>query len=266
MRWEAVETAKRFSGRGKNPLENRQKILVESEMRMRKTRTDFEGRILRHSVGCFLFVVLAFLGNGTLCAQFSWSQRSQEFNPSVTDTNVVVRFPFKNTGSQAVTISNVTSSCTDCTTADLVKRTYSTGESGEIVASFRFGERVGTHEKTIVVESNDPKEPKAELKFKVNIPEILKVSPGFVFWLRDGEKTTKTINVKVVHSEAVNIEWVRPGHPKLQAELETVREGWEYNIKITPTDTSRPVRGMVRIETDFPVERIRTVYVYAYVK
>ena len=211
-------------------------------------------------------LVVAMFGIGNLSAQLAWDKHSLEFQPTVTDTNVVMKFTFKNVGSQTVTLSKVTSSCSDCTTMELKKNAFQPGESGEINAVFKFGERVGVHEKTIVVESDDPKEPKAELKFKVNIPEILKVTPSFVFWVRDGEKAAKTMNVKVVYGEPVNIEWVRSGHPKLQAELEIVRAGWEYVIKLTPLDTSRPVRGMVRIETDFSVERLRTLYVYAYVK
>lgn len=206
------------------------------------------------------------LAGGDLHAQISWNSRFLEFHPSVTDTNVQVRFPFKNMGAQTVTISNVTSSCTDCTTMELTKRAYAPNESGEIVAVFRFGERVGVHEKTLTVESDDPREPKVELKFKVNIPEILKATPGFVFWLRDGEKTPKVIKLQVVYKEPVHIEWVRSGHPRLQAQLETIRDGWEYAVTITPTDTSRPIRGQVRIETDFPVDRLRSLYVHAHVK
>lgn len=226
-------------------------------------RVRLRGQILSYPL---LIVLGMLLGSGELSAQISWNSRFLEFRPSVTDTNVEVRFPFKNTGTQTVTISNVTSSCTDCTTMELTKRTYAPNESGEIAAVFRFGERVGVHEKTLTVESDDPKEPKVELKFKVNIPEILKAIPGFVFWLRDGEKIPKVIKLQVVYKEPVHIEWVRSGHPRLQAQLETIRDGWEYALKITPTDTNRPIQGQVRIETDFPVERIRSFYVHAHVK
>lgn len=210
--------------------------------------------------------MLALLGSSDLHAQIVWNSRFLEFHPSVTDTNVQARFPFKNTGARTVTISNVTSSCTDCTTMELTKRAYAPGESGEIVGVFRFGERVGIHEKTLTVVSDDPKEPKVELKFKVHIPEIIKALPGFVFWLRNSEKTSKTIKLQVVHREPVHIEWVRSGHPRLTAQLETIRDGWEYAVTITPTDTSRPIQGQVRIETDFPVERLRSFYVHAHVK
>ena len=222
--------------------------------------------MLKRTTITVLLALGALLEGGNLHAQLTWNSRFLEFLPSVTNTQVEARFPFKNTGPQTVTISNVISSCTDCTTMELAKKAYAPGESGEVVAVFRFGERVGVHEKTLTVQSDDPKEPKAELKFKVNIPEILKATPGFVFWLRDGEKIPKVIKLQVVYKEPVHIEWVRSGHPRLLAQLETIRDGWEYALKITPTDTNRPIQGQVRVETDFAVERLRSLYVHAHVK
>jgi hypothetical protein len=39
--------------------------------------------------------------------------------------------------------------------------------------------------------------------------------------------------------------------------LETVRDGEEYRLTVTPADTSTPGIGVLRIETDCPIARHR---------
>ena len=63
---------------------------------------------------------------------------------------LTVKFPFKNTGDQKVTIFAAESDC-GCTTAGLEKKDYAPGESGVITANFTIGNRNGPQVKQIRV-------------------------------------------------------------------------------------------------------------------
>ena len=78
-------------------------------------------------------------------------------------------FEFKSTGESVLVIKNIAPSC-GCTgvVAD-EKKEYQPGETGTVKFSFKTEGRSGTNEKTIVVESNDPKTPSKTLKFTCNI-------------------------------------------------------------------------------------------------
>jgi Protein of unknown function (DUF1573) len=78
-------------------------------------------------------------------------------------------FEFKNTGRSVLIIKSVKPSC-GCTgvVAD-EKKEFQPGETGKIKFTFNTEGRTGTNEKTITVESNDPKSPSKSLSFKCNI-------------------------------------------------------------------------------------------------
>jgi len=78
-------------------------------------------------------------------------------------------FEFKNTGQSTLVIKNVAPSC-GCTgvIAD-EKKEFQPGESGNVKFTFKTEGRTGVNEKTINVESNDPKTPTKTLKFTTNI-------------------------------------------------------------------------------------------------
>ena len=120
-------------------------------------------------------------------AQVRWETCQFEVTATAEQTNTVARFPFKNVGTNTVRILDLRSSC-GCTTATLEKKTYQSGEKGELTANFVFGQRVGLQEKTILVQTDDPKTPTTILKLRVHIPEVLKINPPFVFW-KVGEPT-----------------------------------------------------------------------------
>jgi hypothetical protein len=105
-------------------------------------------------------------------AQLQWESKEIAMKASVGQTNVVARFHFKNIGTNLVKINSV-ETCCSCTTANLEKKNYLAGESGEIVVHFEFGERVGVQKKTILVSSDSPQSPTV-LRLQVEIPESKK--------------------------------------------------------------------------------------------
>ena len=67
----------------------------------------------------------------------------QEVSASAEATDVHAAYAFTNASDHAVTISEIKTSC-GCTTAELEKRTYKTGESGTIDVIFDIGSRTAS--------------------------------------------------------------------------------------------------------------------------
>ncbi len=78
-------------------------------------------------------------------------------------------FEFKNTGEGLLVIKKISAAC-GCTglVAD-EKKEYLPGEIGKIKFTFNTEGRSGTNEKTITVETNDPKTPSKTLTFACSI-------------------------------------------------------------------------------------------------
>ncbi len=216
-----------------------------------------------HANKIWILFLLCFAS--TASAQLKWDKKEFEYHATLQDTNSVARFTFQNAGDYPVTIASVTTSC-GCTTATLDEKKYAAGEKGEITADFKFGNRVGKQEKTIVVQTDDPKELTVLLKMNVFIPEIMKINPAFVYWQKDEEKKAKTISIKILDDQSVRITKVKPSNEKFIVELKVIEEKKEYAIEITPKDTSTPGWTNLNIETDLPKDSSRTFTAFAQVR
>ncbi|MDD2710338.1 MAG: DUF1573 domain-containing protein [Verrucomicrobiae bacterium] len=207
----------------------------------------------------FIFCQAAF-------AQLQWDKRDLEFHPGAADTNVVARFTFANAGSHPVTILAAKISCGSCAVAELDKKRYRPGERGALTATFDFGQRVGLQTKSIVVQTDDRSEPNAILTFKVHIPELVKITPTLVYWLPGEPRVAKTMTVKVVHDQPINILAIKSSNGRLTAKLKTMKSGSEYEIAVIPADTKQPATAVLQVETDYPRENPRTFNAHAMVK
>ena len=78
-------------------------------------------------------------------------------------------FEFKNTGQSVLSIKNIAPSCGCTGVVSDEKKEFQPGETGTIKFTFKTEGRTGANEKTISVESNDPKTPQKTLKFNCNI-------------------------------------------------------------------------------------------------
>lgn len=78
-------------------------------------------------------------------------------------------FKFTNKGNQTLHIEKVQASCGCTGTAIGEKMDYLKGESGEIKITFNTQGREGKQEKTVMVYSNDSKEPQKVLSFTAEI-------------------------------------------------------------------------------------------------
>ena len=78
-------------------------------------------------------------------------------------------FSFTNKGANVLIIKNIVPSCGCTGVVQDEKKEYQPGESGKVKFTFNTEGRVGKNDKTITVETNEPKDFKRSVMFTVNI-------------------------------------------------------------------------------------------------
>ena len=197
--------------------------------------------------------------------QLAWEAKQLEFKPMAGERSLTAKFKFQNAGRGLVKILNIQTSC-GCMTVGTAKSTYQPGEKGEVEVIFLFGGRRGPQNKTIVVQTDDPKEPAALLTLKADILELVKVRPSYLYWKRGAEKAPQTMTLKMMSSIPARVVSVASSDPRFAAELRSGGDGKEYEVVVTPLDTGTPAMATVTIQTDYPPDKPESVKAYAQVK
>jgi hypothetical protein len=184
---------------------------------------------------------------GTARADLKWEQTQIELHPAVGDKEAVGHFKYKNTGEQPVRIKSVKSSC-GCTTAQTQKNQVGPGENGEITATFKIGDRVGTQVKTVTVETDD-RTPNTTLMLKAVIPQMLEIQPAMVFWQMGDPPKFKSVTVKAGKDFPVKEIKATPSGQDFETKISKVSDG-EFKIDIQPRDTARAVATTITLQPD----------------
>lgn len=212
-----------------------------------------------------LFLVVLFsLAASCASAQLKWDVLEVSQTVTATVVEALASFPFKNSGDDSVTITEISSSC-GCTTAELEKKTYAPGESGEIVAKFKIGSRYGLQTKTIQIKT-DVEEAPTVLTMKTSIPKLVDLQPAYVAWARGEVPDMKTVSVTMGAAEPVHIIKVEAENPTVHVELEETEAGKTYLLNLFPESTDVAQKVRIKILTDYPRETPRTFYIFAHIK
>jgi len=210
---------------------------------------------------CPLLALCAFLLVLPLAAQgeLVWETTNVELNPSLTDKDAVAHFKYKNTGEKPIKIVSVHPSC-GCTTAALAKDVVDPNESGEITATFHIGDRFGVQQKTIGVVTDDKPGQVTVLKLKATIPQLLQISPTFLFWSADDVLDPKTIVVTVGGDFPVTKLNITSTDKSIATQVKGGPGEKDFRIIVTPTESGRPINAALKIEPNFPKEAPKTYY------
>lgn len=198
------------------------------------------------------FVSLGFLFfSGSASAALTWDTNQVELHPKISDKTAVAHFKFKNTGDKPVKINSVHPSC-GCTTAKLAHDVIAPNESGEITATFNIGQRTGVQRKTITVMTDDQPDTPTILTLTTNIPQLLTVTPVFLFWSAKDELSPKSIKVTVGAEYPVEKLTVTPTDKAIATEVKPGADKKTFEIVVTPTASGRPINASLKIDPDFP--------------
>lgn len=128
------------------------------------------------SIGLIAIFAIMFsvFNNSKLAAsingpRISFESTKHDFGKVPSGPQVEYVFKFTNKGNQTLHIEKVQASCGCTGTTMGEKMDYAKGESGEIKVTFNTQGREGKQEKTIMVYSNDAKEPQKVLTFTAEI-------------------------------------------------------------------------------------------------
>jgi len=209
-----------------------------------------------------IVLVFIFAATGFAEAELEWETDHVSINAEMGQDKVVAKYPFTVLGEQAVKISQVRASC-GCTATKLDKDTYEPGESSEIEAVFTIGNRQGKQVKKIFVHLNDATSPTYTLTLEVDIPELLKIEPRFVYWGVNDELESKIIKLSVPHEEKVLVRQVRCMNNQIKVDLKTIEDGKEYEVIITPMDLKKSMYSAIYIDAVLPKGESRTFTISA---
>lgn len=196
--------------------------------------------------------IFAFTLSVVLCltarAGLKWDQTSIELHPAAADKQAIGHFKYQNTGDKPVKFKSVRTSC-GCTAAQSQKEEVPAGEKGEITATFNIGERTGTQVKTVTVETDDPANVTTVLTLKAVIPQLLEITPTFVFWGQGEEPKPKSIVVRAAKDFPVKHLKVTSSSPDFQAKVEETGNG-QFKIDVKPQETSKQTASTLTIQPE----------------
>jgi len=180
-------------------------------------------------------------------AELKWEQTVIELHPAPGAGSAVGIFKYRNEGGQPVHVKSVETSC-GCTTTSKMKEVIAPGESGEIAATLKLGSSLGTVtlNKTVTVETDDPKSPVTELTLLAVIAPMIELQPSFVYWQSSDRPKPQVITLKIAKEAKVGNVTVTSSNPEFSTKV-TAPGANEFKIEVQPHNTSRNASATLTI-------------------
>lgn len=212
--------------------------------------------------------VFTLMLTSSLYGQLTWEKNLVKDDASFTDERTVAEFPFINETDETITITKIESTCA-CTLGELEDRVIEPGESGILRATFDYGSRSGPQHKVITVHTDSEAQPRKMLTIEVDIPILLTIKPGYVFW-RKGNTPEPQEAVITLHSPRATIKSVTPSDA-LEVSLTPVEDnaeatGKQYLLTVQPKSTEANAAGRVDIIVNYADTYDKNFLFHAHVK
>ena len=166
---------------------------------------------------------------------------------------VEVVFPFTVEGDKEVEIAEYDAPCTclEARISDNGRLKWKPGEKGSVQGLFDVGNmRGGVLEKMIVLRMKGEDVPSVKLTIKMDIPILLEIEPKTLAWTQGEDVKPMTFKLKVKHNKPMKILESSGTNDNFPFEVKTIKEGWEYEIVVTPKSLDDRAFGMIRLKTD----------------
>ena len=202
----------------------------------------------------------------------AWEQTNISVEADFGQKEVNAYYVFTNNSDRAITISKTSASC-GCTVPSLEKDTYAPGESGELLATFDIGNRVGKQHKEITVETQENGESQSYvLTLDVDIPQLIELKRRALLWRVGEEPGTKDCEIVIHSSRPMTIDdVVIKNNQKEESmfifEIEEIEPRHKYLLKITPKSLDAKVRETCYLASPDDKEKsLRNFPVYAWIR
>jgi hypothetical protein len=174
-------------------------------------------------------------------AELVFEKTAQTVPAQWSDPQVTAGYKFRNTGSETVKVTKLTSSC-GCTVGILEKTTYAPGETGEVRVVFTVDGRTGPQQKTVTIATDLPGQPAVELAFATDIPEPVKMQPAVVYWDKsDADPKGKAITLEIAPGVPLEKIETAVGAP-FRATLQEVEPKRRYTLTVVPAPSDGPAK------------------------
>jgi len=208
---------------------------------------------------------LSVLGILNGWGQIVFENSAIQATATINDKELEADFNFTNNSKETIKIIRVKPSCT-CTAAKLDTTDIPSGGKGQIHVTFKVGDRRGTQINTISVVTSDPSHSDTILRYIVTIPEVARFEPLFVYWAVLEKPQPKQLHMIVDPQHPLKILQVSSENPHFKVEWKMVKEGLEYLITVTPTQTKVPEKTVLKVETNLELPERRVLSAYAQIK
>jgi len=173
-----------------------------------------------------------------------WSSRTMEVTAATGQKAVVVTYTLRNSSARPVHIERVMANC-DCVLAEAMREVVPPGETGDIRVEFTLGARSGRQEKTITVTTDAASE--TTLSLIVNIPEMVSITPKFVFWRIGEEAREKAMEITLADPVQFKSGEVSCPEPGILVRLVAGEAPGRYRVLARPVDTTRLLQVPIRL-------------------
>jgi hypothetical protein len=206
-----------------------------------------------------------------------FKEKSWDFGKTKQGTVLTHVFRFENAGDATLIIRNVRTTC-GCAAALISSREIQPGKTGEIKVTFNTKGYEGNQTKYLYVDSNDPKDPKAQLAVKaaIDVPprprielDSYSIDLGLILE-SEGIETQATLSnpgerelsVEFSHKDAE----FKIGRKAVPSPLK-IAAGKEVtvNMKITPRRNLGLIREYILLRTNDPMRPNLSLYISGYI-
>lgn len=179
-------------------------------------------------------------------------------------------FELLNTGTRAVTIANVRSSC-GCTTTDKWEKQVAPGEVWKLPVKFVAANRHGKTSKSITVDTDDPGARLVTFLLEGEVNPRFEMSPtqGVNFGtLRQDSQVKKSLRIASKSDEAVTIRNAKADTDLLKVSLRDIEAGrtYELDVETVPPLKVNSIRSKIVLETSLKEQPEVVVYANGYVQ
>jgi hypothetical protein len=214
-----------------------------------------------NKVGALILVVLT--GVVACPAALEWKTTNLELTAQPGQQAMSVTFPFRNAGDRPVRILSLDPSCS-CMSAAPDKEICAPGESGEIRVELAVAGYSGRVRRSIAVVTDDANGRFAELTLTVDIPELVVITPRFLFWKVGDAPEAKSAELVVADPKTTTFDGIECANSHFQTKFSVRRPG-VFRLTIRPADTRQPDEAMVHLNAVVG-GRSQTYVIYAAVK
>jgi hypothetical protein len=202
--------------------------------------------------------------------RIAFDQTSYDFGKVESGELIKHTFFFTNTGNQLLEVRDVRPSC-GCTAAGVSDKQVEPGKFGSIPVQFNSTGYGGAVHKSVTVVCNDAANSNAFLNITGTVWKPIDVLPAIAsFSFGPDVQTTDTRVLRIISNltDPLTLSEPASNDPVFQPELKTVKEGKEFELRITvvPPLKAPSVSVPITLKTSYPKMQVLTVTAFATVQ